>query len=89
MQFELRFNQKQTAFSIAGRIRFTSRDEEILEGAAKSRPHGRKTPSGAYLGGELNGSPLFDFSSQLFDKVANGDQQDSLWCRRCAETIGL
>ena len=62
------FFQSVIIFRIAGRIPFASRDEELLEGADESRPHGRKTPSGIYLGGEFSGSPLFDFSFQLFDK---------------------
>jgi hypothetical protein len=35
------FDQGVTVSSIAGRVRFTSRGEELKEGAAVSRPHGR------------------------------------------------
>lgn len=42
------FYQGQAASRIAGRVRFAGRGGEYKEGADGSRPHGRKTPSGAY-----------------------------------------
>ena len=48
--------QGWAASSITGRASFASRGGELKEGAVESRPHGRNTPSGAYVPGYA--SPL-------------------------------